>query len=153
MRPCRFSGLVAPRCQTEIGAHIRGASKQCRFRDVRNSRQVQEFVPRREPKNKPKVVKIAQTVSWEANVDRFIRAQNVERYRGMLERVTDEIDRKAILTLLAAEQQKQKNAAICSRIKTDGNTIHELRSSTCAQRDAQAPQGRCTPSRFDPDQG
>jgi hypothetical protein len=46
----------------------------------------------------------------EANVDRFIRSQNVERYRRLLERVTEQSDRQKILDLLAEEQGKQKDA-------------------------------------------
>jgi hypothetical protein len=43
-------------------------------------------------------------------MDRFIRCQNVERYRRLLERVTEETDRQKIFNLLAEEQQKQKDA-------------------------------------------
>jgi hypothetical protein len=43
-------------------------------------------------------------------VDQFIRAQNVERYRGLLERVTEESARQTIFNLLVEEQQKQKDA-------------------------------------------
>ena len=43
-------------------------------------------------------------------MERFIRCQNVERYRRLLERVTDEPDRQTILKLLAQEQQKQRDA-------------------------------------------
>jgi hypothetical protein len=46
----------------------------------------------------------------EPNMDRFIRCQNVERYRRLLERVTEESDRQTILNLLAEEQRKQKDA-------------------------------------------
>jgi hypothetical protein len=44
------------------------------------------------------------------NLDRFIRRQNVERYRRLLERVTEESDRQKIFNLLAEERQKQKDA-------------------------------------------
>ena len=40
----------------------------------------------------------------------FVRSQNVERYRRLLERVTEESDRQQIINLLAEEQQKQKDA-------------------------------------------
>ena len=40
----------------------------------------------------------------------FIRSQNVERYRRLLERVSDESDRQQIINLLAEERQKQKDA-------------------------------------------
>jgi len=40
----------------------------------------------------------------------FVRSQNVERYRRLLERVTEESDRRQIINLLAEEQQKQKDA-------------------------------------------
>jgi hypothetical protein len=43
-------------------------------------------------------------------MDRFIRCQNVERYRRLLERVTQEPDRQIIINLLAEEQRKQKDA-------------------------------------------
>jgi hypothetical protein len=43
-------------------------------------------------------------------MDKFIRSQNVKRYRRLLERVTDESDRQQIFYLLAEEQQKQKDA-------------------------------------------
>jgi hypothetical protein len=43
-------------------------------------------------------------------MDQFVRSQNVERYRRLLERVTDEPDRQQIINLLAEERQKQKNA-------------------------------------------
>jgi hypothetical protein len=41
---------------------------------------------------------------------RFIRAENVQRYTHLLDRVTDEPDRQRILQLLAEEQQKQRDA-------------------------------------------
>ena len=41
-------------------------------------------------------------------VDRFIRAQNVRRYRSLLGRTTEEADREKLLSLLAEEEQKQK---------------------------------------------
>ena len=43
-------------------------------------------------------------------MDQFIRTQNVERYRRLLERVSEESDRQTILSLIAEEQQKQKDA-------------------------------------------
>jgi hypothetical protein len=43
-------------------------------------------------------------------MDRFIRSLNVERYRRLLERVTEESHRQTIFQLLAEEQQKQKEA-------------------------------------------
>jgi hypothetical protein len=45
-----------------------------------------------------------------ANMDQFIRTQNVARYRRLLERVTEESGRQTIFNLLAEEQQKQKDA-------------------------------------------
>jgi hypothetical protein len=47
-------------------------------------------------------------------MDKFVRSQNVERYRRLLERVSDESDRQQITNLLAEERQKQKDAAIRS---------------------------------------
>jgi hypothetical protein len=43
-------------------------------------------------------------------MDRFIRCQNVARYRRLLERVTEETDRQTIIKLLTEEQRKQKDA-------------------------------------------
>ena len=43
-------------------------------------------------------------------MDGFIRAQNVQRYRSLLKRVTEETDRQKLLALLAEEEQKQKDA-------------------------------------------
>jgi hypothetical protein len=43
-------------------------------------------------------------------MERFIRCQNVERYRRLLERVTEEPDRQTILNLLAEKQQEQRDA-------------------------------------------
>ena len=43
-------------------------------------------------------------------MDQFVRSQNVERYRRLLERVPDEPDRQHIINLLAEERQKQKDA-------------------------------------------
>jgi hypothetical protein len=40
----------------------------------------------------------------------FVRSQNVERYRRLLERVTEESNRQQIINLLAEEQQEQKDA-------------------------------------------
>jgi len=40
----------------------------------------------------------------------FVRSQNVERYRRLLERVTEKSDRQTIIKLLAEEQEKQKVA-------------------------------------------
>jgi hypothetical protein len=46
----------------------------------------------------------------EADMNRFVRSQNVARYRRLLERVTEETDRQKIFTLLAEELQKQRDA-------------------------------------------
>jgi hypothetical protein len=43
-------------------------------------------------------------------MDSFIRRKNVERYHLLLERVTEDGERQRILTLLAEEQQKQRDA-------------------------------------------
>ena len=45
-----------------------------------------------------------------ANMDQFIRAQNVERYRCLLERVIEASARQTIFNPLADEQQKRKDA-------------------------------------------
>jgi hypothetical protein len=49
-------------------------------------------------------------IATEANMDRFVRSQNVEHYRRLLEGVTDESNRQQIINLLAEERQKQKDA-------------------------------------------
>jgi hypothetical protein len=52
----------------------------------------------------------------EINMEEFVRRQNVERYRRLVESVsedgslTGETKQRTILTLLAEEQQKQKDA-------------------------------------------
>ena len=43
-------------------------------------------------------------------MDRFVRSQNVEHYRRLLEHVTDESNRQQIINLLAEERQNQKDA-------------------------------------------
>jgi len=43
-------------------------------------------------------------------MERFIRRENVRHYRELLERVTDEAERRKILKLLKEEQQKQHDA-------------------------------------------
>ena len=42
-------------------------------------------------------------------IERFIRLENVKRYRRLLEAVSDETERAVIFELLAKEQQKQKD--------------------------------------------
>ena len=42
-------------------------------------------------------------------MDEFVRSK-LERYRCLLERLTDESDRQQIINLLAEERQKQKAA-------------------------------------------
>ena len=44
-------------------------------------------------------------------MDRSVRSQNVERYRRLLESVTEESKRQTILNLLGEERQKQKDAS------------------------------------------
>jgi len=43
-------------------------------------------------------------------MDRFIRRQNIEHFRSLLAKTTDEPERKRILQLLKEEQEKQKAA-------------------------------------------
>jgi hypothetical protein len=43
-------------------------------------------------------------------MDRFVRRQNVKRYRHLLETVTEESERQKILKLLAQELHMQKDA-------------------------------------------
>jgi hypothetical protein len=45
-----------------------------------------------------------------SNMDQFVRAQNVERYCRLLDRVTEESDRQLLIKLLVEERQKQKDA-------------------------------------------
>ena len=59
-------------------------------------------------------------------MDRFIRCQNVKRYRRLLERVTEELDRQTIRNLLAEELQKQRDAGDPILIRIVGN---QFRSS------------------------
>jgi hypothetical protein len=49
-------------------------------------------------------------LSTEADTGELVRSQNVQRYRRLLERVTEESDRQTIIKLLAEERQKQKDA-------------------------------------------
>ena len=49
-------------------------------------------------------------------MDRFVRSQNVERYRRLLESVTEELKRQAILNLLGEERQKQKDASVFAEL-------------------------------------
>jgi hypothetical protein len=44
-------------------------------------------------------------------MDEFVRRQNIERYRRLLERVTEETDRQKILNLLAREQENQSSSS------------------------------------------
>lgn len=43
-------------------------------------------------------------------MERFVRRENIKHLREMLERTTDETQRRSIQTLLNAELQKQKDA-------------------------------------------
>ena len=43
-------------------------------------------------------------------LDRFVRRQNVERYKRLLERTTDDDRRDHLASLIKAEKQKQKDA-------------------------------------------
>jgi hypothetical protein len=47
-------------------------------------------------------------------MDQFIRSQNVERYRRLLERVTDKSDRQQIINLLPKSARSKKTLAIRS---------------------------------------
>ena len=49
-------------------------------------------------------------------MDRFVRSQNVERYRRLLESVTEESKRQTILNLLGEERQKQKDASVFAEL-------------------------------------
>jgi transcriptional regulator of met regulon len=42
--------------------------------------------------------------------ERFVRRENVARYLRLLERITDEKDRRQVEKLLAEEQRKQQEA-------------------------------------------
>jgi len=44
------------------------------------------------------------------SIDKFVRHQNVERYRRLLENVADENRRAHLLKLFAEAKQKQKDA-------------------------------------------
>ena len=49
-------------------------------------------------------------------MDRFVRSQNVERHRRLLESVTEKSKRQAILNLLGEERQKQKDASVFAEL-------------------------------------
>lgn len=51
-------------------------------------------------------------------MDRFIRAQNVRRYRSLLQRTAEEADREKLLTLLTEEEQKQKDAGDDGKVRS-----------------------------------
>ena len=44
------------------------------------------------------------------DIDKFARSRNVERYRRLLRSATDPERRKYLVTLIAAEEQKQRDA-------------------------------------------
>lgn len=46
----------------------------------------------------------------EAPVDRFVRQQNIAKYKQLLETALDEAERQRISKILAEEEQKQKDA-------------------------------------------
>jgi hypothetical protein len=50
-------------------------------------------------------------------MDRFIRAQNVRRYRSLLQRTAEEADREKLLILLTEEEQKQKDAGEDEKVR------------------------------------
>lgn len=43
-------------------------------------------------------------------MERFVRRENIRRYRALLARVSDETERQRLLKLLAEEEQNQKDA-------------------------------------------
>jgi hypothetical protein len=43
-------------------------------------------------------------------MERFVRRENIKHYKERLKTVKDEAERQRILTLLAEERQKQKDA-------------------------------------------
>ena len=49
-------------------------------------------------------------------MDRLVQSQNVERYRRLLESVTEESKRQTILNLLGEERQKQKDASAIAEL-------------------------------------
>jgi hypothetical protein len=60
-------------------------------------------------------------------MDRVVRSQNVERYRRLLESVTEKSKRQTILNLLGEERQKQKDASAfaelsCSCVRANCNS-------------------------------
>jgi hypothetical protein len=44
------------------------------------------------------------------STDSFVRRQNIERYRRLLERVSEDADRQKILHLLSREQENQNGS-------------------------------------------
>ena len=55
-------------------------------------------------------IRVLHSKQKRGSTDKFIRAQNVARYRRLLGTTSDEKRRRHLLTVLAAEQQKQKDA-------------------------------------------
>jgi hypothetical protein len=58
----------------------------------------------------PKEIELASYPVEVGGMDRFIRRQNVDHFRRLLETVTDHAERNRILKLLSQEQQKQNEA-------------------------------------------
>ena len=62
-------------------------------------------------------------------MERFVRRENIKHYREMLERTTDEIERRRIQKLLDEELLKQKIAED-DRFKAKGPERQRLRNNT-----------------------
>jgi hypothetical protein len=61
---------------------------------------------------------------------RFIRRRNVERYWRLLNRVTNELDRKRVLELLIEERQKQTDAGD-SHLIAGSNKDRTIEQASC----------------------
>ncbi len=48
-------------------------------------------------------------------MERFLHRQNLQRYRELLTRVTDETQRLTILNLLSSEEEKDENSKIAKQ--------------------------------------
>jgi len=56
------------------------------------------------------MVKIIDRSATRQGIDKFVRHQNVERYKRLMSGAKDEDRRKYLVKLIAAEEQKQQDA-------------------------------------------
>jgi len=65
-------------------------------------------------------------------VERFIRRENIKRYRKLLREATDDAERQRIVRLLAEEEKKQQKAGLAAA----GLKPREIKSSKRDDRSA-----------------